>query len=514
MLVKLLNESTHKVMFVTPKNFSEFAQMASQGNVIPIAKRIAADLLTPVAAYLRLQQSNPYCFLLESIEGGEQVARYSFLGVEPNLIIRVRGRTVETIKNGQVERLPGTLLDALRQYLGHLIPVKPPNLPPFTGGAVGYLSYDMVRWFERIPNKNPDDLKIDDALLMFFSSILAFDHVKQQLIIIVNVFTQRTDAVSLEEKYQQALVEIEQIEQKLSTPLILPNKNTSYFGQDKLTASFLVRSNFTKEQFETAVLRAKEHIKAGDIFQVVLSQRFETNISTPAFQIYRALRMINPSPYMFYLNMGDMSLVGASPEMLVRCKDRKLDYRPIAGTRARGVDDIDDALLGEELRADEKEVAEHIMLVDLGRNDLGRVSEIGSVEVLDLMSIERYSHVMHMVSKLRSELRVGNDCFDALVSCFPAGTVSGAPKVRALEVVDELEPTRRGPYAGAVMYLDYSGNLDSCIAIRTILVKDSKAYIQAGAGIVADSVPEKEYIETVNKARALLKAVEIAEKEL
>ncbi|MBL8194424.1 MAG: anthranilate synthase component I family protein, partial [Blastocatellia bacterium] len=238
------------------------------------------------------------------------------------------------------------------------------------------------------------------------------------------------------------------------------------------------------------------------------------NISTPAFQIYRALRMINPSPYMFYLNMGDMSLVGASPEMLVRCKDRKLDYRPIAGTRARGVDDIDDALLGEELRADEKEVAEHIMLVDLGRNDLGRVSEIGSVEVLDLMSIERYSHVMHMVSKLRSELRVGNDCFDALVSCFPAGTVSGAPKVRALEVVDELEPTRRGPYAGAVMYLDYSGNLDSCIAIRTILVKDSKAYIQAGAGIVADSVPEKEYIETVNKARALLKAVEIAEKEL
>ncbi|MBL8192511.1 MAG: chorismate-binding protein, partial [Blastocatellia bacterium] len=275
-------------MFVTPKNFSEFAQMASQGNVIPIAKRIAADLLTPVAAYLRLQQSNPYCFLLESIEGGEQVARYSFLGVEPNLIIRVRGRTVETIKNGQVERLPGTLLDALRQYLGHLIPVKPPNLPPFTGGAVGYLSYDMVRWFERIPNKNPDDLKIDDALLMFFSSILAFDHVKQQLIIIVNVFTQRTDAVSLEEKYQQALVEIEQIEQKLSTPLILPNKNTSYSGQDKLTASFLVRSNFTKEQFETAVLRAKEHIKAGDIFQVVLSQRFETNISTPAFQIYRA----------------------------------------------------------------------------------------------------------------------------------------------------------------------------------------------------------------------------------
>jgi anthranilate synthase component I len=493
-------------MFFTPKTFQEFAQLAQQGNVIPVAKKIPADLLTPVAAYLRLQQNNPYTFLLESIEGGEQVARYSFLGVKPHLIMRVRGRTVESITNGQVERLPGTLLDALRQYLGQLIPVKLPGLPPFTGGGVGYLNYDMVRWFERVPNKNPDELKIDDALIMFFSSILAFDQVKQQLIIIVNVFTQK-NSQDLETNYNNALQEIAEIEKLLQQPINLPS-------HQKQTQPLRVRSNFTKEQFEDAVIKAKEYIKAGDIFQVVLSQRFEANISSPPFQIYRALRMINPSPYMFYLGMGEISLVGASPEMLVRCKDRKLDYRPIAGTRARGEDDIEDALLGEELRADEKEVAEHIMLVDLGRNDLGRVSKIGSVEVLDLMTIERYSHVMHMVSKLRSNLRVGSDCFDALMACFPTGTVSGAPKVRALEIIDELEPSRRGPYAGAVMYLDYSGNLDSCIAIRTILVKDNKAYIQAGAGIVADSVPEKEYIETVNKARALLKAIEIAENEL
>lgn len=493
-------------MFLTPKNFEEFAEMAKQGNVIPVAKKIPADLLTPVAAYLRLQDNNPYSFLLESIEGGEQVARYSFLGVTPHLILRVRGRTVESITNGKVERLPGTILDALRQYLGQLIPVKVPDLPPFTGGGVGYLNYDMVRWFERIPNKNPDELKIDDALIMFFSSILAFDQVKQQLIIIVNVFTQQTDP-DLETIYENALQEIAEIEALLQQPINLPLSQ-------KQAQALRVRSNFTKEQFEAAVIQAKEHIKAGDIFQVVLSQRFEANITSSPFQIYRALRMINPSPYMFYLGMGEISLVGASPEMLVRCKNRKLDYRPIAGTRARGQDEVEDALLGEELRADEKEVAEHIMLVDLGRNDLGRVSEIGSVEVLDLMTIERYSHVMHMVSKLRSDLRVGHDCFDALIACFPTGTVSGAPKVRALEIIDELEPSRRGPYAGAVMYLDYSGNLDSCIAIRTILVKDNKAYIQAGAGIVADSVPEKEYIETVNKARALLKAVEIAEKEL
>jgi anthranilate synthase component 1 len=493
-------------MFLTPKNFQEFTEMAKQGNVIPVAKKIPADLLTPVAAYLRLQNNNPYTFLLESIEGGEQVARYSFLGVKPHLILRVKGRTVESIIDDQIERLPGTLLDALRQYLGQLIPVKVPGLPPFTGGGVGYLNYDMVRWFERVPNKNPDELKIDDALMMFFSSILAFDQAKQQLIIIVNVFTQGTTE-DLETRYQTALAEIDEIEQLLQKPINLPT-------HPKQTQALRVRSNFTKDQFESAVESAKEYIKAGDIFQVVLSQRFEANISGPPFQIYRALRMINPSPYMFYLGMGEISLVGASPEMLVRCKDRKLEYRPIAGTRARGQDEVEDALLGEELRADEKEVAEHIMLVDLGRNDLGRVSEIGSVEVLDLMSIERYSHVMHMVSKLRSDLRVGNDCFDALMACFPTGTVSGAPKVRALEIIEELEPSRRGPYAGSVMYLDYSGNLDSCIAIRTILVKDKKAYIQSGAGIVADSNPEKEYIETVNKARALLKAVEIAEKEL
>jgi anthranilate synthase component 1 len=493
-------------MFYTPKSFEEFARQATQGNVIPVAKKIAADLLTPVGAYLRLYARSNYSLLLESIEGGEQVARYSFLGIDPHMIVRARGTKLELMRNGEKEYPQANLFDLLRQYFGHLVPVKNSELPPFTGGAVGYISYDAVRWFERVPCKNPDDQDIDDALLMFFSTILAFDHVKQQIAIIVNIFTEGNNQ-GLEKKYQQALAQIAEIESLLAAPIALPPKT-------KRTQAATIRSNMSKEQFEAAVERAKHYIKLGDIFQVVLSQRFELNIVTHQFQIYRALRMINPSPYMFYLNVGDFALIGSSPEMLVRCRGRQIDYRPIAGTRPRGQSDVEDALLGEELRADEKEAAEHVMLVDLGRNDLGRISEFGSVEVLELMAIERYSHVMHMVSSLRSQMRVGKDCFDALAACFPAGTVSGAPKVRAMEIIDELEPTRRNSYAGAVLYLDYSGNLDSCIAIRSILAKDGKAYMQAGAGIVADSVPEKEYIETVNKARALMKAIEIAEKEL
>jgi anthranilate synthase component 1 len=493
-------------MYYTPKNFTDFAHYATQGNVIPVAKMIAADLMTPVAAYLRLQQNTHYSFLLESIEGGEKVARYSFIGVNPHLIVRARGQKIEIIHNNETQLTQGTFFDVLRHYFNQFTPVKLAELPPFTGGAVGYLNYDTVRWFERIPDKNSEDLGIDDALMMFFSTILAFDHVKQQITIIVNVLLSEPNT-DLTIKYQQALEQIKTVESILATPLQLPSKQPR-------TQPPVLRSNLTKEEFETAVEQAKNYIKKGDIFQVVLSQRFEINIVTHPFQIYRALRIINPSPYMFYLHTSNFSLIGSSPEMLVRCTARRLDYRPIAGTRPRGTTDVEDALIGEELRVDEKEVAEHVMLVDLGRNDLGHVSDYGSVEVLNLMTIERYSHVMHLVSEIRSRLREGSDRFDALAACFPAGTVSGAPKVRAMEIIDELEKTRRGPYAGAILYIDYAGNLDSCIAIRTALVKDGKAYIQTGAGIVADSVAEKEYIETVNKARALVKAIEIAEKEL
>jgi anthranilate synthase component 1 len=362
-----------------------------------------------------------------------------------------------------------------------------------------------VRWFEKIPDKNPDDLNIDEAVMMFYSRILAFDHVRHQIHLIANVFT-HGKTKDLESEYQRAIDDIEAMEAHLEDAIELLPKS-------ELQEPVKVRSNLTKEEFEQSVVQAKEYIAAGDIFQVVLSQRFEVALSAHPFEVYRALRVVNPSPYMFYLKMDDQYVLGASPEMLVRATGRRLEYRPIAGTRQRGATETEDLLLGEEMRADEKEVAEHIMLVDLGRNDLGRVADYGSVEVTDLMIVERYSHVMHLVSAIKARLRPGKDRFDALAACFPAGTLSGAPKVRAMEIIDELEPTRRGIYGGAVMYLDYSGNLDSCIAIRTLLVKNGKAYIQAGAGLVADSVPETEYVETLNKARALLQAIEMAEKK-
>jgi anthranilate synthase component I len=495
-------------MYITPKSFAEFLNWTKQGNIIPISKTIPSDLLTPVSAYLKLREQHIYSFLLESIDGAEQVARYSFLGVNPHLVLRVRNGVVEFHHEGQTQTQPGTLFDTLREYLQQFRPVKIPGLPPFTGGAVGYLTYDTVSWFERVQLQKTAYPAVDDAVVMFFSSLLAFDHVKQQIVITFNLFiTPEDNETTLSEKYHQAIATIEALEQRLKHPL--PTLTKSWRRQPPQ-----LRANVTQEQFEQMVNRAKAYIKSGDIFQVVLSQRFEVDVMTDPFQIYRALRMVNPSPYNFYLALNDLHLIGSSPEMLVRCMNRQLDYRPIAGTRARGASDVEDVLLGEELKIDEKEVAEHIMLVDLGRNDLGRISEFGSVEVLDLMAIERYSHVIHMVSSLRSQLRADCDCFDALAACFPAGTVSGAPKVRAMEIIEELEPTRRGPYAGTVFYLDYSGNLNSCITIRTILVKDHKAYIQAGAGIVADSIPQKEYLETINKARALLKAIEIAEKEL
>jgi len=487
-----------------PKTYEDFLSLAGEGSVVPVVKRVMADLLTPVAAYLKIERLSPYSFLLESVEGGEKVARYSFLGFEPEIIVRSRANKVTIERGSTTEETDEPMLDVLRRLSGRHIPVRVADLPPFVSGAVGYLSYDAVRWFEQIPDAHPEDLGIDDAVMMFFSRLLVFDHVRHQIHVIANVFTGGATE-GLEAEYRKAIDDIEAMEARLEDPIEpLPRRPPP--GDPR------VRSNLTKAGFEQSVTAAKEYIAAGDIFQVVLSQRFEVDLSAHPFEVYRALRVVNPSPYMFFLKFGDQAIIGASPEMLVRATGRRIEYRPIAGTRPRGATETEDLLLGEEMRADEKEVAEHVMLVDLGRNDLGRVADYGSVDVTDLMIIERYSHVMHLASAIKARLRAGMDRFDALAACFPAGTVSGAPKIRAMEIIDELEPTRRGVYAGAVMYLDYSGNLDSCIAIRTIVTKDGRAYFQAGAGIVADSEPESEYVETVNKARAMLQAIEMAEK--
>jgi len=469
----------------------DIQKFREQGNVIPVYKSVIADFLTPVSAFLKLEKDRPYAFLLESVEGGETIARYSFLGCDPFLVSRYR--------RGQ----PADFMETLRTNLNRFRSVKLPNLPPFTGGAVGYFGYDMVRTIENIPESGTDDLGVDDAVMMFYKTILAFDHLRHQIHIISNLLVDESNE-PLEQQYRKATEEIERIEKLLRAPLETP---TPAIHKGEIT----VRSNIEKRDYLNAVSAAKEYIAAGDIFQVVLSQRFEVELKTPPFEIYRALRIVNPSPYMYYLKMPDATIVGSSPEMLVKIRDREVFYRPIAGTRARGRDDAEDEALARELAADEKERAEHIMLVDLGRNDLGRVSRYGTVRVEDLMVIEKYSHVMHLVSALRGQLREGADRLDTLMACFPAGTVSGAPKVRAMEIIDELEPTRRGVYAGAVMYVDFSNNLDSCIAIRTLVARGAKGYIQAGGGIVADSVPENEYMETVNKSRALIRAIQLAQ---
>ncbi|MFN8007077.1 MAG: anthranilate synthase component I [Terriglobia bacterium] len=485
-------------------NFEKFVDLTKQGNIIPVYKAVSADLLTPVSAYLRIEAEKPYAFLLESVEGGEKIARFSFLGCDPYLILSSTGELVEIIRGKEILKRKGHLLDVMKKITERYQPVKQPGLPPFVGGAVGYFAYETIRWVEDIPQRGEDDLQLEDAVLMFFSNLLVFDHVRQQILIVSNVFVDE-NADQLEEKYQMALFEIETLEARLKQQVPVPPFGAVENGDET------VKSNFSKADYLKAVEKCKEWIKIGDIFQVVLSQRFTVSVTTSSFNIYRALRMVNPSPYMFYLKLKDHSVIGSSPEMLVKITDGTIHYRPIAGTRPRGDNEDEDALLAEELKADEKERAEHIMLVDLGRNDLGKVCEFGSVEVVDLMFIEKYSHVMHLVSSLRGKLKPGVDRFEALMSCFPAGTVTGAPKVRAMQIIDELEPTRRAVYAGAILYLDFSGNLDSCIAIRTLVVKDGKAYIQAGGGIVADSMPEKEFQETINKSRALIKAVEMAE---
>jgi len=411
-------------------NLEEVKQLQSQGNVIPVYKSVIADFLTPVSAFLKLEKNRSHAFLLESIEGGERIARYSFLGVDPFLITRYR--------DGE----PANFIQNLRETMDRFKSVKLSNLPPFTGGAVGYFGYDMVRTIEDIPKTGVDDLGIDDAVLMFYKTVLAFDHLRHQIHIISNILVDESQE-SIDIQYRRAVEEIQRIEALLRAPVEIPPVTRN-------DCDVVVRSNFDKKDYLEAVRNAKEYIAAGDIFQVVLSQRFEVDLPTPSFEVYRALRIVNPSPYMYFLKMPETTIVGSSPEMLVRVRAREVEYRPIAGTLPRGRTNVEDEANAERLRNDEKERAEHIMLVDLGRNDLGRVSQYGTVKVEELMFIERYSHVMHLVSSLCGELRNGVDRWDALMACFPAGTVSGAPKVRAMEIIDELEPTKRGVYAGAL----------------------------------------------------------------
>jgi anthranilate synthase component 1 len=471
----------------------EIHRLREHGNVIPVYKSVIADFLTPVSAFLKLEKDRPYAFLLESVEGGETLARYSFLGCDPFLVRRCgKGQSA------------ADFVQSLRATLQRFRSVPIPHLPPFTGGAVGYFGYDMVRAIEDIPDTGRDDLGIDDAVLMFYKTVLAFDHLRHQIHIISNLLVDESTE-PIEAQYERAAAEIRRIETLLRSPLEPPASMVSH-------EEVQVRSNFEKTDYLDAVTKAKDYIAAGDIFQVVLAQRFEVDLKTPPFEIYRALRIVNPSPYMYFLKMPDAAIVGSSPEMLVKIQGREAFYRPIAGTRPRGATDSEDERLAQELLADEKERAEHIMLVDLGRNDLGRVCKYGTVRAEDLMFVERYSHVMHLVSSLRGQLPDSIDRLETLMACFPAGTVSGAPKVRAMEIIDELEPTRRGVYSGAILYIDFSNNLDSCIAIRTLVVKGNKGYIQAGGGIVADSTPEGEYMETVNKSRALLRAIQLAQR--
>ena len=493
--------------------YKRFEKLARKGSVVPVVRRIAADLLTPVSAYLRLQRPGAPSFLLESIEGGEKIARYSFMGVGPYRELRYRDGVAEVTEEGRMASHTADLFRELRALTRDYRPVTVPGLPPFSSGAVGYFAYDIVRRLERLPNRTTDDIGLPDAHLLFFGDIVAFDHVKHQILLIANVFCDRCR--NLRRAYRQAGKRLDAMEELLRRePEGEPEPAKKPRRMRKKKPRLQVKSNFRKRDFLESVRRAKRAIRAGDVYQLVLSQRFSTPITAEPFSLYRALRMVNPSPYMFFLDLGEAQIVGASPEMLVKVQGRTAHYRPIAGTRPRGETEAEDRRFEQQLRKSVKERAEHVMLVDLGRNDLGRVSGYGTVQVDELMTVERYSHVMHLVSSLRGRLRRGFDCFDALAACFPAGTVTGAPKVRAMQLIEEMEPTRRGVYAGSVGYLDFSGNLDSCITIRTMVVKDGVAHVQAGAGIVADSRPEKEFQETVDKAQGLLAAIELAEKGL
>ncbi len=468
----------------------EVKKLKTRGNLVPVYREIVADMETPVSAFLKINRGG-YSFLLESVEGGERLARYSFIGTDPYHVVTTRG---------------GDKTDPLNLVsceIKHRV-VEVSGLPKFCGGAVGYLSYEAVTKFEDLPSPEPDPLGIPESLFMFVDTVLVFDHALHK----IKVLSHMSLAGDIEAEYKKAVTRIDQLVERLNQPLA-PNHQTA--APSSASASSEMASNFSKEAFMTGVTRIKEYITVGEAIQVVLSQRLSRPTKASPFAIYRALRTINPSPYMFFLDFKDFQLIGASPEILVRVENGVVTTRPLAGTRPRGVTPEEDARLEEELRRDEKERAEHIMLVDLGRNDIGRVSDPGSVQVTELMEIERYSHVMHLVTNVHGALRKENNAFDALRASFPAGTVSGAPKIRAMEIIAELEPEKRGPYAGCAGYFSFSGNMDMAIAIRTMLLKKGVAYVQAGAGIVYDSVPEREYTESMNKSRALLKALDQAE---
>ena len=490
----------------------EFQSLSKVHTLIPVYRTVVADLETPVSAFLRLAADAPEAFLLESVEGGERVGRYTFIGIEPYKKMVSRGTSI-VIEEGRKRRaFEGDVFDELKAALSGHTPARLQGLPPFTAGAVGFFAYDVVRQIERLPSTAKDELGVPDACLMFFDQVIAFDHVKKEIHLMVSADLKREKR---EGAYERAMRRLNKLEKRLASAL--PKQSRSkVLGKLKITA------RTPKAAFLKAVAKTKEYVASGDVFQCVLSQRFDCEPGVDAFEVYRALRIVNPSPYMYFLRFGMEAatgmktkpsvahIVGSSPELLVKVHGRDVEYRPIAGTRARSADEVEDRALEADLRADAKEVAEHIMLVDLGRNDVGRVSEFGSVRVKDLMFVERYSHVMHLVSSVEGKLKQELAPIDAFKACFPAGTLSGAPKIRAMEIIEELEPARRGVYGGSILYADFNGNLDSCIAIRTLFMDGKQGYIQAGAGIVADSVAENEFAECGNKARAVIRAIERA----
>ena len=514
----------------------EFLSLSRTHSLVPVYRTVTADLETPVSAFLRIAHDEPDAFLLESVEGGEHVGRYTFIGIEPYKKIVSRGTSITVEQGGKRRSFAGDVFAELKLALSGHTPARLQGLPPFTAGAVGFFSYDVVRQIERLPELAKDELGVPDACLMFFDQVLAFDHVKKEIFLIVTADLTRekvaarsagkTAAQVAQSAYAQAIKRLDRLEKRLARTLPVKAKSR---GATKKLGALKLHARTPKARFLKSVLRAKEYIASGDVFQCVLSQRFDCVPGVDAFDVYRSLRIVNPSPYMYFMRFGMEAassakavkkakklqpavahIVGASPELLVRVHERTVEYRPIAGSRPRSADEVEDRALEASLRADQKEVAEHVMLVDLGRNDVGRVSEYGSVKVKDLMFVERYSHIMHLVSSLEGKLKPELDAIDAFRACFPAGTLSGAPKIRAMEIIEELEPARRGVYGGSILYADFSGNLDSCIAIRTLFMNGEQGYIQAGAGLVADSVPENEFAECENKARAVVRAIERA----
>ncbi|MBF0122048.1 MAG: anthranilate synthase component I [Candidatus Omnitrophica bacterium] len=489
----------------------EFLGFVKKGNLVPVYREIYGDLETPVAAYMKLAKNSKYSFLLESVEGGEKLARYSFLARDPELVLRSKGNEAEIIrfkkgkKTTEKRTFKRTPLEIVRELISKYNYVNIPALPRFCGGLVGYLGYDTVRFFEKLPDKTRDDQSFDDIVLMLAKDLVIFDHLHHTIKIVSCVEVDPKDVqVELKRKFRAAQKKIDGLVVGMTASL--PRQKLLTQQSLKLT----VHSNCTRKNFEGMVESAKEEIRAGEIIQAVLSQRFEVDVNIDAVKLYRTLRTLNPSPYMYLLNLDGLNVVGSSPELLVRCEQGFVETRPIAGTRPRGKTLEEDVAFEKDLLADPKELAEHVMLVDLGRNDLGRVCLEGTVKVTDLMTVERYSHVMHIVSNVQGRLKPEYDAVAAFEAVFPAGTLSGAPKVRAMEIIDGLEKNRRGPYGGAIGYFSFSQDLDTCITIRTILLKGKKAYIQAGAGIVADSDPTREYEETVNKAKAQIRALELA----